>query len=296
MTDTTEVRLQKYMDAVRYRLFRPEIRNVFPQIPDRGRRLFALQRFVAALRDPSRGQTWIDSRWAMTDAEFQEWRDSPEFAIQSRELRAIRTRFERANAPNRLRAGSRFRSLAAQIDNWNDNGPVGTHGPRILRRAEREISNETNYPDLGNYLHEPSGLLSHSAMPGGVGIPGAALGLLTAPVPGMAPVVAAANEAAERNAGIERFVTWLASQRTGGPSPTVATPGLSNHGVGQAIDFVIVNGAGDRVLGASNPGAWRDPPDNWARRLADAVRPSTHFTGPLRVPDEPWHWTFDPTP
>jgi len=285
---STKTLLDKYIDAVRFKLFQPQIRAIFPQIDNQDRRVFALQRFVAALRDPRRGQTWIDSRWAMTQAEFQEWQDSPDFDVQSRELRSIRRRFSAANPRHVLRAGSRFRSLSTQIDNWNKNHTVGVHAPVALKRAEKELKKDGGYPDLGPYLHEASGLLSHTVLPG-AGL----MSLLPLGFPGTSGEDPDAETIRLRSAAIEKFVTWLAAQRNGKPSVTVSTPGLSNHGVGQAVDFKIFEG-GRRIRGASNPTEWRS--SGWAERLADAVQPSQFFSGPLAVPDEPWHWTFDPTP
>jgi hypothetical protein len=74
----------------------------------------------------------------------------------------------------------------------------------------------------------------------------------------------------------------------------VEAEGTAGDGVGQAIDVQIHNITTGKVLGAANPGRWRST--RWATKLAAAVRPSAHFTGPLLLPDEPWHWTFDPSP
>jgi hypothetical protein len=208
-------------------------------------------------------------------------------------LRSIIARFATANPGHRLVAGSRFRSLDAQIGNWNRNGTVGTHTPRVLARARREIGDAARYPDLGSYLDPASGLLSHIAAP--MPLPAGAAGLaMLAALSTSAEFGPQIEERRRRTEAIERFADWLAAQRTGAPSVTVATPGLSNHGVGQAVDFQVHERGAGRVAGASNPGHWRS--SGWAERLADAVRPSAHFDGPLRVPDEPWHWTFDPTP
>ena len=299
MPKEVDTRLQKYIDAIRYRSFSDPHRGIFPRITDLGRRVFALQRYLGALQDPKRGAGWIKEQTAMSEDEFVEWKDLPDFALQSRELTSIKSRFNKANPDHRLVAGSRFRSLDVQIKNWNRNGTVGTHSPKVLARARRELKDMAAYPDLGPYLHEGSGLLAHSALPAGVaGVAGIG-GLLGGPLAalaalGVATAAATHGDTQARNAAIDRFTEWLAKQRTGAPSVTVATPGLSNHGVGQAIDFQVHKRGGAKLAGASNPDHWRT--SGWADRLADAVRPSPYFSGPLRVPDEPWHWTFDPTP
>ena len=136
----------------------------------------------------------------------------------------------------------------------------------MLARARRELKDVAAYSDLGPYLHEGSGLLVHSALPAGVaGVAGIG-GLLGGPLAalaalGVATAAATHGDTQARNAAIDR-TEWLAKQRTGAPSVTVATPGLSNHGVGQAIDFQVHKRGGAKLAGASNPDHWRT--SGWA--------------------------------
>lgn len=79
------------------------------------------------------------------------------------------------------------------------------------------------------------------------------------------------------------------------PTPPLAAPGLSAHGQMRAVDFVIKQG--DRmVAGASTadiPAIWTG--QGWTKRLYAAVLASgAPFTGPLRIPDEPWHYDYRP--
>jgi hypothetical protein len=93
------------------------------------------------------------------------------------------------------------------------------------------------------------------------------------------------------------FADWLLAWKPPAP-PTLAAPGLSPHGQGRAFDFqvqkpdpVLVAGTDARRMQAD----WRE--GGWEAKLADAVRASgTPFTGPLRSPDEPWHYAFTPAP
>jgi hypothetical protein len=92
-----------------------------------------------------------------------------------------------------------------------------------------------------------------------------------------------------------RFADWLLAW-TPPAAPTLAAPGLSPHGQGRAFDFqvqkpdpVLVAGTDARRMQAD----WRD--GGWEAKLAEAVRASgAAFTGPLRSPDEPWHYAFTP--
>jgi len=79
------------------------------------------------------------------------------------------------------------------------------------------------------------------------------------------------------------------------PTPPLAAPGLSAHGQMRAVDFVvtrreaIVAGA----VTADIPAIWTG--QGWSERLKAAVLASgAPFEGPLRFPDEPWHFDYRP--
>lgn len=79
------------------------------------------------------------------------------------------------------------------------------------------------------------------------------------------------------------------------PTPPLAAPGLSAHGQMRAVDFVVTQG--ERIVaGASTadiPALWTG--QGWAGRLKAAVLASgAPFVGPLRTPDEPWHYDYRP--
>jgi hypothetical protein len=76
------------------------------------------------------------------------------------------------------------------------------------------------------------------------------------------------------------------------PEPGNAAPGLSSHGQMRAVDFVVRQGSRDveTTTVATSQTVWRDL--GWADRLADEAR-SAGLSGPLRIPDEPWHWWIE---
>ena len=79
------------------------------------------------------------------------------------------------------------------------------------------------------------------------------------------------------------------------PMPPLAAPGLSAHGQMRAVDFVVTQG--DRIVAgavtADIPAIWTG--QGWAERLKAAVLASgAPFVGPLRYPDEPWHFDYRP--
>lgn len=76
----------------------------------------------------------------------------------------------------------------------------------------------------------------------------------------------------------------------------LAVPGLSDHGHGNAYDFVVEEtSSGKTMAGAS--GAWIstwDGPHGWTQKLKDAVLAAGegNFKGPLASPYEPWHYEY----
>ncbi len=79
------------------------------------------------------------------------------------------------------------------------------------------------------------------------------------------------------------------------PMPPLAAPGLSAHGQMRAVDFIVTQG--DRIVAgavtADIPDIWIG--EGWGERLRAAVLASrAPFEGPLRFPDEPWHFDYRP--
>lgn len=93
-------------------------------------------------------------------------------------------------------------------------------------------------------------------------------------------------------ASIQRFKSFLTQWYPSSPAP-LAAPGLSAHGQLRAIDFQITK-AGRIVAGtsvASVAQAWERP--GWHEKLRRAIQSAgVAFDGPLRMPNEPWHYTY----
>lgn len=94
--------------------------------------------------------------------------------------------------------------------------------------------------------------------------------------------------------GVNKFRQFLKSATLVTP-PTVATPGLSQHGQLRAFDFQVQRG-NQLVAGtdsASIGPVWEG--QGWARKLKAAVfAASAKFKGPLVSPREPWHYDYVP--
>ena len=95
--------------------------------------------------------------------------------------------------------------------------------------------------------------------------------------------------------GVSAFRNLVASFKPI-PAPSLAAPGLSLHGRMQAIDFQVM--AGNRIVAGTDPTAvietWET--SGWKAKLQSAVNEANAgFVGPLKSPDEPWHYDFRPS-
>lgn len=94
--------------------------------------------------------------------------------------------------------------------------------------------------------------------------------------------------------GGQGFAAWLAAWQPS-PPPNLAAPGLSPHGQARAFDFQVKQG--DVLVAGTD--ARRIAQDwtrsGWTERLRRAVNEaSPAFVGPLRAPNEPWHYAYAP--
>lgn len=95
-------------------------------------------------------------------------------------------------------------------------------------------------------------------------------------------------------ASIQAFRTLLKDSVLEVP-PNLAAPGLSLHGQMSAVDFQVQRGH-EIVAGTESAEiaeAWES--QGWSRRVQAAVAASSkRFKGPLRQPNEPWHYDYVP--
>lgn len=113
---------------------------------------------------------------------------------------------------------------------------------------------------------------------------------LAARLPDQLPPSAKSSAAARR----ARFREFLLAWQPGAPAP-LAAPGLSLHGRGRALDFQVQQG--NRIVAATDmntvASVWVG--QGWAQRLAAAIdSASGKLRGPLTMPNEPWHFEYEP--
>jgi hypothetical protein len=90
-----------------------------------------------------------------------------------------------------------------------------------------------------------------------------------------------------------RFAGFLRAWRPVPAAAPLAAPGLSLHGRSRAIDFQITQG--ERIIAPTEVArvhsVWEQ--QGWSAKLAAVMR-DTRFVGPLRSPNEPWHYEYAP--
>ena len=96
------------------------------------------------------------------------------------------------------------------------------------------------------------------------------------------------------DASLRRFQNFLSNQNLP-VTPTVAAPGLSQHGQLRAFDFKIKKG--NEIIATTESSTIKTVWDaqGWTRKLNAAVTAASRkFAGPLASPREPWHYSYVP--
>lgn len=249
-----EAKIEQHVRAIPAYLNDKRMVEVLDQIPELHRRLFCLHRYVRIL-DKHSGN-WVDDNWAFTKDEYKEWKKTDDFKLRKREIQAIQNRFKASNPGFQLIAGSKHRPLGDQIDNWKKNKSVRLNAETYIAQAKTEVRKPV-YIALDTFLDARTPQCREDEV-----------------------------------ASIRAFYDFLNQKYFPSPKLMVATPGFSNHGTGLAIDFVVKKADGTVVVSATNADKWTNT--GWGGKLATAMRGAAHFSGPLKSPNEPWHWTFDP--
>lgn len=231
-----DVKLDRYLGGVAGRLdARP--RGAVARIDGLHRKLLAVRTYLGRAGE-------IRSGWTWSDAQFERFRASGEYAEALAEVEKVRTAFALLNPGYTLSVQTEVRTLSDQIGLWNTTGSVNAAGMQLLEVCRHFIVDSTLYQDT------------------------------------------------PQSADLGRFRTALRNCKVG-TVPTVAVPGLSQHGQLRAFDFVVRRN-GNIVAGTStgDMGVVWDR-SGWGKKLKEAVEAaSSRFEGPLKSPREPWHFTY----
>ena len=264
---TTNTKIKAYIEEI-VNDQKKEVRDALALISDENRHLLALRGYV---RHPSR----IDSRWPWTSDEEETFKDSNKWTTMKADITAIKNEFKKNNKGYSLITNQKSRSLTTQLDKWNNRQKRGgkivlSFGKRLWKAAETEL-NRKNSKVIGGKRQESE----------------------------IYPEKPTTDST-------EDFRKWLSStphelnlahkvegkRRT---TPSLATPGLSAHGRLKAIDFTVMKG--DERIASSDSGSvsiatWTGDP-NWKKQLKSAItNVSTNWDGPLKSPNEPWHYYY----
>ena len=251
---TSKSRMQIYIKALVDEQ-QQRVKMALAQIPDEDRRLLALRGYI-------RFAARIDQRWAMTNEEENEFRQTPDFQTMQTEIRRIRRAFANANDGYTLSANVRARSLNQQTRLWNQNDTVLALGKALKMLVLKELSRDLKlYPD----------------------------------VPTKDSIKSFRNWFKQHHNKLNLRATVRRNHRTKTvKTPSNATPGLSSHGRIKAIDFVVRRNG--RVIAGTSTFQLRiwNGSDNWNNKLNTAITSvSNNWDGPLRSPNEPWHYTYN---
>jgi len=295
--------LKRFVEALTKQL-PPEPRSAMLRIQGIERRLLALQSYLRVLARG--GPAGLRARWAWTLDQFNSFARSAATGQAMRDEVANVIRYFNAHNPNHsLSRVPLHRPLEAQIDLWNQNDSAWRIGELLTRLAVNELSRTQTVGVTPPYLQPqlpPSACQSVSLpkVPVQQPVYPAVYRRETPPylqphqsrpylqqsvIP---PHIDIPIKGTPDQASLDGFKRFLINQRLV-ENPTNATPGLSRHGQARAVDFVV---SGATNLTTGNPGRWRET--GFAERLADAVRAEgPNLQGPLRDPDEPWHYNYE---
>lgn len=282
-------------------------REAMQKIVGRDRKLLALRGYLRFIR--RHGIAVLRQSWAWTEDEYNRFARSADGQALRNEVAQVIRAFNRANPGYRLGTARTHRPLATQIDLWNGNGSVARIGGQLRRLALTEQRRTETVQVTPAYLqalpqsipggrpclvrrtvpirqlayqnpvtvsHEtPEFLVTRVSVPGSQSV--------------MPPTVEIRSARPNRAILLRRFGDFIRRNGLVG-NPTNSTPGLSRHGTGRAIDFVVRQG-GATILTTGNPGRWRAT--GMAQNLQNAIAAAgPNFDGPLRAPDEPWHYNY----
>lgn len=186
---------------------------------------------------------------------------------------------------------SRWSWSAEDLERWQGSDAQQRHDAAVARVAcEFAVANPGYSLRVNPRLRTLEDQVAQWNANESVGTAAARLGVIAAAAaraPGFPPPGSPAGRAA-----FERLLVEHAPE----PAPTLAAPGLSLHGRMQAVDFHVERDGRSVAApdAASVATVWRA--GGWDARLRAAIDAAdAGFVGPLRSPDEPWHYDWTDT-
>lgn len=282
--------ISSYIDALGFLKFHGfwQVSKTLDRIPNLPKRLLALRGY---LKRESKSPGKVRDRWAFSQQQFDDFSATASGQLLDRELRAVKRRFKKlTNDEYRLGNGSKFRSLDTQVKYWNNRSNVQQMADQLMDKAKRKVKQrmqQTSGPDSAATYPEIGDYSDRTQLQFKVAIPPAAT-LRNANSPEASRLSA---EFQQLQTALSDFSQLLCDIWLKGELKT-STPGISHHGQAHAIDFGVRENkkGGQKIVGASNAGKWRS--SGFGKLLEQAMRDSRHFHGPLKHPNEPWHWEF----
>lgn len=285
-------KLNTYVEAIT-KTFADKVQNALSQIKEPERRLLAIRGYLRTKRN-------IATDWAWNNQRADAFRKGICGQEVQRQINLVTSEFEAICAadhvgePMTLKTAPKTRSLEKQIGLWNKYASVGIAGRRLWAMSLAEVQGPfyNPIPDKrpAASLESRDGTVSDWIYPAPTRL-GSAAGQDRGPAfrdsRHQFPLDTPSFED-----GVARFRRFL--KRSSPGSITVATPGLSDHGHGNAIDFIVETKSGKVIasaVAADVKRVWDD--GGWTKRLKRAtIDSASKFEGPLASPYEPWHYVI----
>lgn len=213
------------------------------------------KRRLLAMRGYLRTRRNIDTDWAWSNEQADDFRQSIAGKDLVTQITRVKEEFAKANEGKALSTSKMVRTFERQVQLWNDNASVGTAATMLWTLAVKEVAK----PNLQQK--------ANAATP-----------------------AAQAKPTAEQVADFKKFI-----KQSSPGTIMVATPGLSDHGHANAVDFVVIDAKTRKVVAGASKAAietiWEK--EGYTEALKAAVKAAgDRFKGPLANPYEPWHYTI----
>jgi|HigsolmetaAR204D_1030405.scaffolds.fasta_scaffold00242_32 hypothetical protein len=117
----------------------PVAQRALQRVGDEERKLLALRAYIRAGAE-------LPGRWTWTARQVGSFKASAEYERLLMAVQAVTDEFERRNPGYSLYTNLEVRTLAVQLERWNENPRVGRTARELWRAAERELARR-NYPN-----------------------------------------------------------------------------------------------------------------------------------------------------
>src|SRR4051812_2602873 len=141
---TPDEKLKAYVDEIEKEL-ETRIQGALNGMPLMDRRVLAIRGY---LRFPSMGRGTVESNWAWTNDDMEEFKKTTEFTKMKEAVSEVKATFSAANSGYTLGVDpDKVRSLETQVSLWNQNPTVQRLGQELKTKLLKAIETLPDTPD-----------------------------------------------------------------------------------------------------------------------------------------------------